>query len=217
MDDKTIKQALENIKKDSKKRNFNQKVDAIFVLKDLDLKRAEHQVDFFTSLHFSNGKDVKICAFAAPELMEEAQKVCDFVIAQSDFKKYQDDKKLLKKLVKEYDYFIAQANIMPQVAQVFGKVLGPKGKMPNPKAGCVVPPKATLKPIYERLQKTIRLQAKTQPIVQITVGNQEQNEKEVIDNIKTAYSQLVHHLPSEQNNIKTAFLKYTMGKPVKIE
>lgn len=216
MEEKNIVEAVKKLKQESKKRNFSQKIDAIFLLKDLDLKKPEQQVDFFASLHFSPGKKTKICAFCGPELFPEAEKSVDLAISQLDFPKYQTDKKLTKKLVKEYDYFIAQANIMPQVAQTFGKVLGPKGKMPNPKAGCVVPPKGALKPLYDKLQTTVRLQAKTQMVVQVMVGNDSQDEKEVIDNVKTIYSQLTHHLVNAQDNVKGVYLKYTMGKPVKI-
>ncbi len=216
MEDKNILEALKKVKTESEKRNFKQKIDAIFVLKDLDLKKPEQQVDFFAAIHNSPGKKLKICAFTGPELHPEAEKVCDKAIAQVDFPKYASDKKLAKKLVQEYDYFIAQANIMPQVAQTFGKVLGPKGKMPNPKAGCVVPPKATLKPLYDKLQLTVRLMAKTQPQIQVMVGNEEQDEKEVLDNIKQIHNQLIHHLPSEQDNIRATYIKFTMGKPIKI-
>lgn len=216
MEEEKISEFLKTLKKESKKRNFNQKIDAVFVLKDLDLKKAEHQLDFFTNLHFTSGKKVRVCAFTGPEIHSEAKKVCDEAIPQTDFSKYKDNKSLQKKLVKEYDYFIAQANIMPQVAQVFGKVLGPKSKMPNPKAGCVVPPKAAIKPLYERLQTLVRLSAKQQPVVFVTIGNEEQDEKEVVDNLKTVYNQLIHHLPGEENNIRAGYLKLTMGKPVQI-
>lgn len=217
MEDKNIINAIKKLKSESKKRNFEQKIDAIFILKDLDLKKPDQQVDFFAQLHFPIGKKIKVCAFVGLELQPEAEKVCDKTISQTDFPKYQADKKLAKKLVREYDYFIAQANIMPQVAQTFGKVLGPKGKMPNPKAGCVVPPKAALKPLYDKLQTMVKVQAKTQLVVYSMVGNEAQDEKEVADNIKTLYNQLIHHLPSENDNLKASYIKFTMGKPVKIE
>jgi ribosomal protein L1 len=103
------------------------------------------------------------------------------------------------------------------VAQTFGKVLGTRGKMPNPKAGCVVPPKTALKPLYERLQKTVHLKAKTQLVVKCSVGSEDQNEDEVVDNVMTAYNAVLHKLPNESHNIKNVLLKLTMGKPVRID
>lgn len=217
MEEKSIVNAVKKLKAESKKRKFEQKIDLIFILKDLDLKKPDQQVDFFASLHFPLGKKIKVCAFTGPELQPEAEKVCDKAIPTVDFPKYTADKKLAKKLVREFDFFIAQANIMGQVAATFGKALGPKGKMPNPKAGCVVPPKAALKPLYDKLQTTVRMQAKTQLAISSMVGNEGQDESQVIDNIKTLHNQLIHNLPSESDNIKAVYVKFTMGKPVKIE
>ena len=215
MDKTKIKTALEEVKKNSKKRKFNQSYDLVIALQNLDLKKTDQQVDFYTLLHFTRGKKIKICAFVGPELKDEATKVCDTTLVVGDFPKYAD-KKLAKKLAEEHDYFIAQANIMGKVAGTFGKVLGPRGKMPNPKAGCVVPPKAQLKPLYDKLQKTIRISAKTALMMQCAIGAEDMNDEEVIDNILTAYNQLIHHLPNHENNVKAVFLKLTMGKPVKV-
>ena len=216
MEDKQIIEAIKKVKQESAKRKFEQKIDAIFILKDLDLKKPDQQVDFFAALHYPIGKKMKVCAFTGLELQPESEKVCDKTITQDEFPKYAADKKLAKKLVREYDYFIAQANIMPQVAQTFGKVLGPKGKMPNPKAGCVVPPKGALKPLYDKLQITVKMQAKTQLVIYSMVGNEKQDEKEVADNIKTLHNQLIHHLPNGTDSLKAVYIKFTMGKPVKI-
>ncbi|MBI5073344.1 hypothetical protein HZA99_06005, partial [Candidatus Woesearchaeota archaeon] len=152
-----------------------------------------------------------------PELKEEAEKVCDKVILQQEFAGYATDKKKAKKLAQEYDYFIAQANIMAQIAGAFGKIFGPRGKMPNPKAGCVVPPKGTLKPLYDKLQKTIKVSAKTQPQVQCRIANEEDNEADVVENVEFLLNQIVQHLPQHETNMKAAYLKLTMSKPVKIE
>ncbi len=150
-------------------------------------------------------------------LLDEAKNVCDKVILSDDFDAYAKDKKAIKKLASEFNYFIAQANIMPKVATAFGKVLGPKKKMPNPKAGCIVQPKASLKPLYDKLQKTIRVYAKETPLVQCVVGSEQMPDKEVADNILTVYTHLIHHLPNERNNIKSVLLKLTMSKPVEIK
>ena len=141
----------------------------------------------------------------------------DTAVFINDFEKYIKDKKVTKALANDHTYFVAQANIMPKVAQTFGKVLGTRGKMPNPTAGCVVPPKAALKPLYEQLQKTLRLKAKAQPVVKCSVGSEDQNEEEVIDNIMTAYTTVLHKLPNESHNIKSVLLKLTMSKPIRID
>jgi len=216
MDKKTILEALKKLREKSKKRNFLQSVDLIINLKDLDLKKPEEQIDFFATLHHPTGKKRKVCALVGPELFEEAKANCDKVILSEEFDKYSKDKKLIKKLASEFDFFIAQANIMPKVAAVFGKVLGSRGKMPNPKAGCVVPPKTSLKPLYEKLQSTIKISAKTSPMVQIFVGKENLKDEDIADNILDCLSQLEAKLPKGKNNIKNIFVKFTMSPSQKL-
>jgi large subunit ribosomal protein L1 len=216
MDKNSVKEALKKLKETSKKRNFSQTVDLIINLKDLDLKKPEQQVELFVPIHFSRGKKIKIAAFVGPELKDESEKVFDKTIFIDEFQQYAD-KKVAKKLAAEYSFFIAQANIMPKVAQVFGKFLGSRGKMPNPKAGCVVPPKTAMQPLYERLQQTIIMRAKVQPVIKCSVGIESQNEDDIVDNIMTLYNALIHKLPNEQNNIRNILLKLTMGKPVEVK
>lgn len=215
MDKNHAKKVLAEAKAAGQGRKFTQAVDLVINLRDLDFKKAEHQVDFYVTLQHDFGKKIKVCCLAGPELRDEGRAHCDALITVEDFDQYKDKKKV-KKLAEEYDYFIAQANIMPQVATVFGRVLGPRGKMPNPKAGCVVPPKAGLKPIVERLQKTVRVQAKKAPVVHLMVGKENMSEDILADNITFLFQQVQTHLPAEANNIKNALVKLSMGKPVKL-
>lgn len=212
MDKKLILEVLKKAKESSNKRKFKQSVDFIVGFKGLDLKKQDNQMDFFVTLHHPTGKKKKVCALVGPELLEQGKEVCDLAINVDDFGKY--DKKQIKKLSKGYDFFIAQANIMPKVAASFGRILGPIGKMPNPKAGCVVPPGANLKPLYEKLQKTIRVSVKKDPLFQCLVGMEDGNEEEVADNILDVYNSIVSNLPS-QHNIKRMYLKLTMGPSVR--
>jgi large subunit ribosomal protein L1 len=130
---------------------------------------------------------------------------------EDNFPKYKD-KKLLKRLAKKHDFFIAQANIMPQVATTFGKVLGPLAKMPNPKIGCVLPPNGNVKAVYERLQKTKRLMSRNNPLIQCSVGTEDMNNEEIADNVMAVYDTLIPALPNEKHNVKNVYLKLTMGK-----
>lgn len=216
MEKKAVLEILKTARSE-KKRNFPQSFDLVFNLKDLDLKKQDQQIDFFATLPHSPRKKMRVCALVGPEMAEDAKAVVDTVITQDDFARYGKDKKIAKKLARQHDYFIAQANFMAQVASAFGRILGPRGKMPNPKAGCVVPPKAPLKPLYEKLQKTVKLSAKKDPIVQTIVGNEAMTDEQIADNIMAVYDQLIHHLPQEKNNVKSAFLKLTMGAPKRLE
>ena len=214
MDKKQILSAIKDLKEKNKK-NFKQTFDLIITLKDLNLKKPEEHVDFFAQLHYPKGKKSAVCALVGPELKSQAEDV-DFLISVDEFDKYAKDAKAVKKLADKYDYFIAQANIMPKVAAAFGKVLGRRGKMPNPKAGCIVPPNANLKILVAKLQKTVRLSAKTSLMIQAIVGNEDSPDEEVLDNISTVYDAVIHHTIRGKNNINKVLLKLTMSKPIKI-
>ncbi|MBW2982188.1 50S ribosomal protein L1 [Candidatus Woesearchaeota archaeon] len=212
-----ILKVIKELKEKSKKRNFKQSFDLIVVLKGLNLKKPEEQVEFFQPLKHDLGKQLKICALVGPELAGKSKDLCDFIVKDDEFPKYAKDKKATKKLAKECGWFIAQANLMPKIAASFGRVLGPKGKMPNPKAGCIVPPTANLKPLCDRLRKTVKVSAKTVPTIQCIVGKEDMKDEDVTDNIWTIYDGLVHHLPSGKDNVRNVLLKLTMGKPINLE
>jgi len=212
MEKQQIQKALEELKKQSKKRKFNQSYDLILNLKGIDTKSTP--LDFFVDLPYPSRK-VKIAAFVGSELAEQSQKFCDLTIKEADFSKYQDIKDM-NKLVQDYDYFIAQANIMPQVAQSFGKTLGIKGKMPNPKLGCVVPPNANLEPLTTKLHASVRLTAKKATNLQCLIGKEDQSDEQIVENILAVYNKVTKKLPQEKHNLKSLQLKLTMSKPVKI-
>lgn len=216
MDKKLLQTAIEALKKDEKKRNFAQSYDLIVTLKDLNLKNPNEQVDFFATCKHSFSKKIKVAAIVGPELQDKAKATCDTVISITEFDKYQD-KKLTKKLASEHNFVVGQADIMAKIAQTFGRVLGPRGKMPNPKLGTVLPAKGNIEPLVEKLQKTVRVSAKKAPMIQVKIGDQTMTDDQVIENALTVYDQIVHHLPKEKSNVKNVLLKLTMSKPVKVE
>ena len=93
MNKEQLQKAIEEVRKNSTKRNFKQSFDLIINLKNLDLKKPEHQIELFIPLPNSKGKPVKICAFIGPELLEQA-KNCNKYVVQDEFAlKYAGQKK----------------------------------------------------------------------------------------------------------------------------
>ncbi len=216
MDKEEVLSAISEIRKISKKRNFKQNFDLIINLKGLNLKKSEENINIFVNLHYGIGKKLKVCGFVDQQLASKAKEVFDSVVLDEDFDKYSRDKKLIKGLVNGSDVFVAQANLMGKVATAFGKTLGPRGKMPNPKVGGVITPATNLKVLYDKFQKTIHLQTKNELILKCGIGNEDMKDEEIVDNIITVYNSLMPVLPQEKANIRSVLLKMTMGPVVYI-
>ncbi len=214
MDKEILVKTVQEARK-AKQRKFKQSIDFIVNLKDADLKKPEYQLNYYQQLPHGRGKKVKVCIFCAPELLEQAKSVCDKVILLDEFDRYK--KPEVRKIAEDYDYFISQSTAMPKVAGHFGRVLGPRGKMPDPKAGCVVPPNANIKPLYDKLQSTIRIRVKNGPQIQCIVGTEEMDDNKIAENILAVYDSVIHHLPGEKNNVKNMCVKFTMGNPILIQ
>jgi|TARA_Y100000310_G_scaffold343406_1_gene450892 large subunit ribosomal protein L1 len=215
MDKTLIAKTLKTVKENSPKKNFKQSIDLVINLKGIDLKKTEQQINIFTTLHHDAGKKISVCAFVDSDLEKNAKEACDEVILADQFVKFKD-KKEIKKLGNKHDYFVSQANIMSKVATVFGRVLGPKGKMPNPKLGGVLPPNANVKQLYEKLKKTVNLATKNEPTIKCMVGKEDSSEEEVVDNILTIYNSVIQKLPNEAQGIKSVILKLTMGPSFRV-
>ncbi len=215
MDKTKVQKALASLRESTKKRNFSQSVDLIINLKNINTK--SQPVNLFVVMPKPKGKDIKVAAFLGQELKDQGKKVCDLVITESEFASYKGETKKIKKLAESYDYFIAQATIMGKMAGIFGKVLGMKGKMPNPKMGGVVPPNANLGQLKEKLTKTVRLSAKKATNLQVIVGKENMSDEELVENIMAVYKATVHELPNHEQNVKKVQLKLTMSKPVDLK
>jgi large subunit ribosomal protein L1 len=201
-----LNQALEELRKE-KQRKFDQTVDLIVNLQKIDLKKSNLNL-IVTLPH--KVKDKKIAGF-----LEIENKNID-TITPSEFKKY-SDKKILKKTVKKYDFFIAQASVMPKVASTFGRVLGPTGKMPSPQLGIIVNANdKTIEELKQKINNSIKIKAK-QASIKVPVGKQSMKNKEILENINSIYNALIKEFPRDKENIKNIELKFTMTKPVKIQ
>ena len=200
-----LKKALEDLRKE-KKRNFSQTIDLIINLKKYDVKK--NPLNLFVSLP-NKIKDKKICAF----LETKNDKI--ETITKEQFKKY-TDKNELKKLVKKFDFFIAQASLMPKVATTFGRYLGPVGKMPSPQLGVLIDAnEKTINELKEKINSSIKIRTK-EASIKLAIGKEDMKDEEIIGNILGVYEAIVKALPRESDNIKNIKIKFTMGKPQKV-
>ena len=204
--EKEIEKTEEELRKE-KQRKFDQTVDLIINLQKFDVKK--NSINLFVNVP-NKIKDKKICGF-----LEVKNKNLP-TITGDEFKKY-SDKKELKKLVKNYDFFIAQASLMPKVATAFGRVLGPAGKMPSPQLGIITNVnESSLEELKEKINNSVKIKTK-EPSIKLAIGKQNMKNKDIAENVISVYNSVLKALPKGKENIKNLELKFTMTKPKKIE
>ncbi len=202
---KQLQEALSELRKE-KQRKFDQTVDLIINLQKFDIKK--NQINLFITIPHKI-KEKKTGAF-----LESKNKNIE-TITKEEFKKY-SDKKEINKLVKKFDFFIAQASLMPKIATVFGRFLGPAGKMPSPQLGIIInADDKTINELKEKINNSVRIKVKESSI-KLAVGKQGMKDEEIIENILIIYNNILKVLPREKENIKNISLKFTMTKPQKI-
>ncbi len=205
-----ILENLKDAKSKSKKRKFSQTWDLLINLAGLDLKKPENRFNVEFALPEGRGKDVKVAVFA-DSVAAEAKKHADHVIRKEEIESLAKNKKKVKKLAKEYDWFLAEAPLMPLIGKTLGPVLAPRGRMPKP-----VPPKG-IDALVQLARRSIRIALKTTPVIQVPVGTEAMPDEKVMKNIESVYNFIRDKLPKGKTNIRNVFIKVTMGQPVKVE
>lgn len=201
-----LKKALEELRK-GKERKFDQTLDLVINLQKFDIKK--NTINIFVKVPHKI-KEKKIAGF-----LEVKNPKID-TITLTEFKKY-NNKKLLKNLVKKYDFFISQASLMPKVATTFGRVLGPAGKMPSPQLGIIMDVNdKTLEELKKKINTSVKIRTKESSI-KLPVGKQSMKDEDLIENIEALYKAILKELPRDKENLKNIEIKFTMTKPVKIK
>ncbi len=203
--EESVLEAVKKAREVAKKRNFSQTFDLIVNLKFIDLKKPENRINEILFLPKGRGKNAKIVVFSDSIKDPEIK-----VYKSSDIERLGTNKRALKKLVKETDFFLAEPKLMPIVGKNLGRVLAPRGKMPTVIAGDV-------KQMIKRYENSVRLKVKDSPVVQCMVGTEGMKDEDVSENIRAVLEFLEKRLPKGRNSIGEVMIKLTMGKPVKIQ
>ncbi|MBY9009361.1 MAG: hypothetical protein KGD74_05810 [Candidatus Lokiarchaeota archaeon] len=224
---KSINAAIEYsvIKKEGfkdKVRKFDETIDLIINLKDLNLNDPKQRIDKEIVLpnNIITSDKPKVCVIASDEILLEARNLGLETIDNDGLVQLNnEEKKDKKKFVKKYDFFIVEDKMMPSVARYLARFLGPLGKMPKPFPsgyGIISSPE-DLKIAIERYLKIIRITLKKQLLIQVKIGKKSMEKDRVFENLKTVVDYVADQMPHRYNNIKSMFLKTTMGHPIKID
>ena len=199
--------AIEKLRKTDKKRNFDQTIDLIVNLKNFNVKKDS----FIAFVQVPNKvKDKKVAGF-----FEKKSEAID-TITKEEFPGFKE-KKDLKKLIKNYDFFIANAKLMPAVATNFGRVLGPAGKMPSPQLGIIpVESPEAIKAVLGKINSSVRIRVK-EPSVKVGIGKQSLTDEQILKNAVIIYGKIVEGLPKKEEHVKSILIKLCMDKPIKVE
>ena len=202
------KEALELIEK-MPKANFDETVE-LHVKLGVDSKHAEQQVRGTVVLPNGTGKTLKVLVFAKGDKAKEAEEAgADFVGAEE----------LIPKIEKEnwfdYDVIVATPNMMGVVGRL-GKILGPKGLMPNPKSGTVTMDVA--KAIQEIKSGKVEYRLDKTNIIHLGFGKVSFGAEKLEENYKTVIDAIIKAKPAAAKGqyIKSVAIAKTMGPSVYI-
>ncbi len=200
----SIEEACELVKKTSTVK-FDATVDVSFHF-DVDPTQADQQVRGTLILPNGNGKSKKICAITS--------KVEDAKAAGADFA---GGKELIEKILREnwfeFDVIIATPDMMGELGKA-ARTLGPKGLMPNPKAGTVAPDIA--KAVKEFKLGKVQYRLDKDANMHLSIGRVSFESAKLVENLKALTSTLVRVRPAavKGSYIKTAVVHTTMGPSI---
>jgi len=213
LDNKTILEAVKQAKTQSGGKKFNQTIEMILDIQEIDMKSPEGKIQEVVELPKPTGKPNKVCIVASGEFALKARNAeADFVLEKSKLDELTGNKKELRKLATAYDIFVVEAPMMPLVGRVLGPVLGPRGKMPIP-----VLPNADVNTILAKNRKTVLVRMRNQPVIQVPFGTEQMSDDDLVENAQTILRVLDTKLKRGLKNVKFMFIKTSMGEPVKIK
>ena len=204
----TLKEASDVVKNFSKLK-FDSSIDLAVNL-GVDPKKADQNVRGIVSLPNGTGKDVKVLALVTPEKEEEAKKAgADFVGLDEFLNKIKDG-------WTDVDVIITMPSVMGKLGPL-GKILGPRGLMPNPKTGTVT--MNIGKAVQETKAGKIDFKVDKNGTIHVAIGKVSFSSDKIYQNAKEVLDNIVKIKPSSSKGIymKSIFMSSTMSPGIKID
>ena len=188
---------------------FNESVE-VHVRTGLNVRHADEQLRGTIALPNGLGKDVKIAVFAQGDKAREAEEAGADVVGGDDLaQRIQDG-------FDDFDVAIATPDMMPIVGRL-GRILGPAGKMPNPKVGTVTMDVA--KAVGESKAGKVEYRTDRTAIIHLVIGKSDFDERKLLENYAAVIDELVRAKPSAAKGryIRSVTFATTMGPGVKVD
>lgn len=176
----------------------------------VDPRQADQNIRTTLVLPHGNGKTVRVAVFAP---LDEAKKA---KAAGADIAKDEEFLKDLEKGTIDFDVLIATPQFMPKLGK-YARLLGPKGLMPNPKAGTVTTD--VEKAVKEAKAGKVEYRVDKQSIVHIGLGKTNFDEKQLLENAQAFFDSLKSQKPASLKGtyVKSVYLTTTMGPSIAVE
>ena len=196
--------------KETKRAKFDETVE-VHIRTGLNVRHADEQLRGTIALPHGLGKEVKIAVFAKGDKAREAEEAgADFVGADDLAKRIQDEG------FTDFDVAIATPDMMPVVGRL-GRILGPQGKMPNPKVGTVT--MDVRKAVEESKAGKVEYRTDRTAIVHMILGKTSFEDRQLLENYQAIVEELIRAKPSAAKGkyLRTIVLASTMGPGIKVD
>jgi large subunit ribosomal protein L10Ae len=193
-----------------KKRNFTETVEAQITLKNYDPVRDKRFSGTFKLPTVPRPK-LKCCVLGNAAHCEQADRIGMPHMSVEDLKKLNKNKKLVKKLAKRFDFFMASDNMIKQIPRLLGPGLTKAGKFPT-----LLASGDDMQEKIDEIKATIKFQMKKVMCLNVAVGNTDMTEKDIFANTSLAANFLASLLKKQWQNIGQIYVKSTMGPSVQI-
>jgi large subunit ribosomal protein L1 len=205
----TVEEAV-GLVKDLANHKFDESVDVAIRL-GVDPRKADQMVRGTVSLPHGTGKTVRVAVFAAGPAAEEAREAGADIIGAKDLADRIEKENFL-----DFDAAVATPDLMPVVGKL-GKVLGPRGLMPNPKTGTVTTDVG--RAVREIKAGKVEYRVDKQANVHIPIGKASFEPRALVENLNTVLDEVRRAKPSSSKGhyIKGVSVSSTMGPGVKVE
>lgn len=210
---KKILEAVRTAIESAPERKFSESVDLTVNLKNIDMAQPKNRIDETILLPNGTGRSVGIAVLGKGEITTQAKEASvDLIIGPEEIERLGGEPREARKMANQYRFFLAETAVMPLVGRWLGVRLGPRGKMPMP-----IPQGTDIRPIVERLRGSVKIRTKDKKVFHANVGTTAMTPEQLSENVDAVLKRVESVLEQGALNVRSIYVKTTMGPAVKVE